>query len=175
MFWFLLLSSITVSIDSLVCGFSLCIGNSKKLRVVLFITVTVFLMCLTTNYLTVLFSHILTEKTTAIGGLILIFVGLFNLLKKDDQSSIKHATFKDLFLSGFAVGLDGAFLNLSLAIMGINFLYVPLLIAVVHGLAIGIGLIISTTSFVRKIEKFSFVAPLILIGLGVYKIIAVLL
>ena len=39
-------------------------------------------MCLIANYSTVFFSDKISEKTAGLGGIILIGVGLYNLLKK---------------------------------------------------------------------------------------------
>jgi putative Mn2+ efflux pump MntP len=174
MFLFLLLSSFTVSIDSLVCGLSLSIGKTKKFQVVLGITLTVFLMCLFANYTPLLLSGLLTEKTASLGGIILVLIGVYNLLNKDKNESIKHSNLKEILLSGFAVGLDGAFLNLSLSVMGLNAFYVPIFIAVMHGVTIGLGILLTNSSLIRKLESFSIIPPLILIALGLYKLSAFL-
>lgn len=173
MTYFLLITAFTVSIDSFVCGFSLSFSVKKKLPIITVIAITVFIMCALTNYLTVFFSDKLTEKTACAGGIILVGVGLFNLLKKKDDApqQFKGSAFRQSLITGFAVGLDGAMANLSLALMGINAFYVPLTIALMHAGMIALGVTLSQTAFTRKFAKIEFIPPLILILLGGYKLL----
>ena len=173
MIYYILLTALTVSIDSLVCGFSLSLFKNKKIPIVLGIAVTVFIMCALTNYLTAFFAEKITDKTVCLGGLILIIVGVFNLIKnKNDEETQKwRSTFLQSIITGFAVGLDGAFANLSLSLMGLNDFYVPVIIAVTHALMIYIGILLSDTLIVKKFAKIEFIPPLILILLGGYKLL----
>lgn len=173
MIYFLLLTALTVSIDSFVCGFSLSLKCKRKLPIILGITLTVFLMCLLTNYLTAFFAQKITEKTACAGGLILIAVGIYNLLKKNDDN-INHENLSAVKLSlvtGFAVGLDGALANLSLSLMGLNAFYVPVIIAIMHAIMISLGVILSNTNLIGKLAKIEFLPPCILILLGGYKLL----
>ncbi|MCQ2387613.1 MAG: manganese efflux pump [Clostridia bacterium] len=172
---FLILTSLTVSIDSFVCGFSLSMSNGKKLPVILGIALTVFLMCLITNYSAGFFSAFLNEKSTSLGGILLIMIGVVNLLKKDKDTTIKNnKVLAQSVVIGFAVGLDGALANLSLAIMGINMFYVPMTIAITHALMISLGVLLSRTNIAKRFGKIRFLPPLILIVLGLYKITGLL-
>ena len=188
MIYYIILTALTVSIDSFVCGFSLSFSQKKPFLVVPIIAATVFLMCLATNYLAELFSDKLSEKAGAIGGLILAAVGVFNfvraLTKKDNgdlSATIKSGKgfVADAFLSGFAVGIDGAIANLSLALMGQNAIYVPAIIAVMHAVMIGLGVFLSgvlnKTAFFKKRKAAEIIPPLILIVLGSYKIMSALI
>ena len=174
MTYFLILTALTVSIDSFVCGFSLSFLSKKKFPIVIGIAITVFLMCLITNYATKLFSDYINEQTASLGGLILIFIGIFNLLKKENNDA--HLT-KDkkiipqILCIGFAVGLDGAFANLSLSLMGINQISVPITIALCHALMIFLGITLSRLSLAKKLGKIECFSPLILIILGGYKLL----
>lgn len=174
MIYFLLLTALTVSIDSFICGFSLSLIKAKKIHIVLGITFIVFIMCLLTNYLAMFFSQYINEKASAIGGVLLIGVGLFNLLKKEEENNFtdKNA-FKQIAITGFAVGIDGAIANLSLSLMNINAFYVPVIIAIMHGLMIFLGVTLPAIPLVRGLTKYSFIAPIILILLGIYKVIGV--
>ncbi len=167
---FLLITALTVSIDSFVCGFSLSFNGGKKYLVVVGIALTVFVMCLFTNYLTALFTDYLSEKTASAGGIILVGVGIYNLLKKDDQPGKPVSNLKQVLLTGFAVGLDGALANLSLSLMGLNALYVPVTIALMHALMIALGLALAQTFLAKKFGKVRFLPPLVLILLGIYKL-----
>ena len=168
---YIIITALTVSIDSFVCGFSLAFNIKKKLPIVLGIALTVFLMCLLTNYLTVLFADKITEQTTCIGGVILILVGVYNIFKKSTNHSKKvKSDLLQSVVTGFAVGLDGAVANLSLSLMGMNAFYVPLIIAVTHALAIALGISLASTRLALKMAKIGFLPPLILIILGGYKL-----
>ena len=169
---FLILTALTVSIDSFFCGFSLSFACKRKLPVVTIIALTVFVMCLIANYGVKYFSSILNEKSSALGGLILIGVGIYNILKKDDELSLNQ-TFKTAVLSGFAVGLDGAIANISLSLMGLNAFYVPLTIAIMHGITIYLGACLSQIKSLNKTKVFELIPPLVLIILGSYKILSV--
>lgn len=171
MTYFLIITALTVSIDSFVCGFSLSMSCGKKFPIVLGIALTVLFMCAVTNYATAFFAEKITEKTASLGGIILIGVGLYNLLKKHDDERKNYGILKQSLITGFAVGLDGALANLSLSLMGINQFYVPLTIAFFHALLISLGIILSETPLVKKFAKIEFVPPLILILLGGYKLL----
>ena len=130
-------------------------------------------MCALTNYLTAFLAEKINEKTACVGGLILVAVGVYNLLKKPNASDNKknHEGLKLAIITGLAVGLDGALANLSLSLMGINDFYVPIIIAVMHGVMISLGVILSNTTLAQKFAKIECFPPLILILLGGYKLL----
>ena len=173
MIYFLFITAFTVSIDSLICGFSLTLGKGKKLPYVLGISFTVLCMCLLTNYGALIFKEYLDEKSTIIGGIILVLVGIYNLFFGKKQVSRKSALVQS-FITGFAVGIDGALANLSLSLMGINAFYVPPLIAFMHAIMIYLGSLLSQSKISKKLFKFDFISPLILILLGIIKITGLL-
>lgn len=171
MIYYILTTAFIVSIDSLICGLSLSLNTKKKSPIILTIALTVFIMCLATNYLTFFFKDKLNENTACIGGIVLICVGLFNLFKKNNIKLNSISSIKTCLITGFAVGLDGAFANLSLALMGLNYFYVPLIIAFMHGIMIWLGTLISQTKGLKNLAKIGFMPPLILILLGAYKLL----
>ena len=172
---FLLITALTVSIDSFICGFSISLSSKKKYPIVLIIALTVLVMCLITNYLTGMLKNFITEETASLGGIILISVGIFNLARsrrKQKQNILPDKfSFNKVFLIGLAVGLDGAIANLSLALMSINEFYVPITIAVMHAIMIWLGIVLANTSLAKKIGKIEFLPPIILILLGGYKLL----
>ena len=172
---FLLITALTVSIDSFICGFSISLSSKKKYPIVLIIALTVLVMCTITNYLTALLKNFITEETASLGGIILICVGIFNLIrsrKKQNQNILPDKfSFSKVFIIGLAVGLDGALANLSLALMSINEFYVPITIALMHAFMIWLGIVLSNTPFAKKIGKIEFLPPIILILLGGYKLL----
>lgn len=173
MMWFLIVTALTVSIDSFVCGFSLSFICKRKLPIILTIAFTVFIMCLITNYAPVFLSKYLTQNTTLLGGLILAFIGTYNLIKSFNTTSNEKATNSNgqIVLTGLAVGLDGALANLSLSLMNINEFYVPVLIAFMHAIMVWLGIILSHTKLAKKFAKIGFLPPIILIFLGVEKLL----
>ncbi len=173
MIYFLVLTALTVSIDSFVCGFSLSFISKRKLPIILTIALTVFIMCLVTNYAPIFLSGYLNENTTILGGIILILIGTHNFIKSFSKTTKPKTTSgtSQIFLTGIAVGLDGALANLSLSLMHINEFYVPLLIAFMHAIMIWLGIILSQTKLAKKFAKIEFFPPLILIFLGVEKVL----
>ena len=174
MTYYLIMTAITVSIDSFVCGFSLSFNNKNKFLLISIITLTVFVMCTIVNYSTQIFATSLNEKTTCLGGILLICLGLYNLIKrksKCDDKQNSRGVISQAIITGFAVGLDGAFANLSLSLMGMNQFFVPLTIAFTHGIMITFGILLSNTSLAKKFAKIEFLPPFILMLLGGYKLL----
>ncbi len=176
MIYFMIMTAFTVSIDSFICGLSLSLSTKKKLPVIFGIVTTVFIMCCAVNYLTTFFADKLTETHACLGGVVLIAVGIFNMIKSTNKSSINEKSALGIsIITGFAVGLDGALANLSLSLMGLNDFFVPLTIAFFHGLMIGLGLLLTTKFNNEKLAKIEFLPPVILILLGCYKLLGLII
>ena len=168
MMYFLILTALTVSIDSFVCGFSLSFVSKKKLPIILTIALTVLFMCFITNYAPIFFSKYLTENTTFLGGAILVSIGTYNFIKSfyfSEQKTTANSN-GQILLTGVAVGLDGALANLSLSLMNINGFYVPVIIALMHAIMVWLGIILSQTKLAKKFAKFKHFQPIVLIFLG---------
>ena len=172
MILFLLITAFTVSIDSLVCGFSLSFNGRKKFWIVPIIACTVFIMCLCTNYFAKFISQFLSEKIASLGGLILIGIGLYNLLSTEKEvKQLQYSNFKQALFAGFAVGLDGALANLSLSIIGLNHFYVPIIIATMHAATITLGIFLAKLPKISALGRLRFIPPIILILFGLYKLL----
>ena len=171
MIYTLLITALAVSLDSFICGLALSIGHGKKACLVIVITVTVFIMCIIANYTGYLLQNFLTERTASLGGILLVLIGSYNLIKKEESVSKNRGDsfFTQSFIVGVAVGLDGAIGTFSLSLMGINSFYVPLIIALTHGIMITLSVALSQTTFFDKIGRFRFIPPILLILLGIYK------
>ena len=169
MIWIIILTSVTVSLDSLICGLSLSMSGINKKNLIIGIAVTVLIMCLVASICGTILSQILSEQVAGCGGIILVIIGVINLFKRDTEIKSNKTAFKEVVATGFAVGLDGAFATLSLAVMGMNALYIPFIIAFFHALLIYLGTILGEKP---KRLKISIIAPFILIGLGIYKIVS---
>ena len=169
---FVIFTILSVSIDSMVCGFSLAFKKGNKIFIPLIVALTVFIMCLTTNYTTLLFSNFLSEKTASLSGIILVLIGLFNLLKKDTALKENSSPLiKQSFITAFAVGIDGAVANFSLAILGYNGFIIPLSIGITHAVMVTLGILLARTKLMQKFGAFEFLPPLVLILLGLYKLL----
>ncbi len=68
------------------------------------------------------------------------------------------------------MGVDGAIASLSLFLMGYTSLFVPVILALMHGIMISIGIVIS--SGIRKIKKINlkFLSALVLCTMGYAKL-----
>ncbi|MBE5756475.1 MAG: hypothetical protein E7342_01620 [Clostridiales bacterium] len=172
--FFIIYGAILVSVDSFLCGFSLANMEYKKWQVVLGVFFPVLALCFITNYLGVFLQLYFTEDFSSIGGIILILVGLFSLLNIKKDKTHKKSILR-IFISGFAVGLDGAFFNLSVSLMGISSFYVPLTIAFIHGAMVFLSVKFANTRLLSLTKRCYFLAPTLLILLGFYKLIFLLL
>lgn len=167
----LLITALTVSVDSFACGLGLSLGKKRNFLPVPVITATVFIMCLIAHFAAIPLSAVLTEKVASFGGLILIGTGVFGLFKREKDDKTRKGLW-DTVLVGFAVGLDGACADLSLALMGLDGIIVPVVIALMHALAVFFGILLSGAVKKSVMEKIGFLSPAILIAIGVYKIVS---
>ena len=171
--WFLLMTTaFTVSIDSFVCGFSLSSGRKKKFRVLISVTLSVFLMCAAANIFGKYLEGIFSVNLEILGGIILIGVGVYNILRtKKDEKKTTASDFKEGLTVGFAIGTDGAAANFSLALMGMNSFIVPLTFTLMHIVLITSSILLSKLKFIEKLGKYEIIPSFILIALGLYKFI----
>lgn len=166
---FLITTAVAVSADSLICGFSLY--AKRKLPVAAGISAVVLFMCLITYFFGNALKSVLTEKNANLGGVILIFIGIFNLFFTKKTPENCGSFLRRIFLVGFAVGIDGAAANLSLCITGYGYFYLPFLIAFTHFLAVSAGMFLADVKFIKAIAKTNCIAPIILIVSGLYKVL----
>lgn len=168
---FVIITILSVSIDSMVCGFYLAFVKGNNTCVPLIVASVVFIMCLFANYFAMLFASFLDERLASLSGIILIIIGIINLTKKNTFKKQDISLLKQASITGFAVGIDGAFANFSLAIMGFNSFFIPLSIAITHAVMVAIGIVLSKTKIAQKFGAIDFFPPLILIALGIYKLL----
>ena len=172
MIGFLLLTALIVSLDALAYGFTLSLLKGRKLIVVGIITLTILVMCLFTNYFALALSQTVFKKTACLGGLVLIAIGIYNLLKSSDTDGYKGGgSIKQSIATGVVLGLDGAFANLSLSLMGNNAFFVPLTISLMHAIMLFLGVGLSKFPPLKRVLSLHFIPPVILILLGVIKLL----
>lgn len=169
MIWILFITAFSVSIDSFFCGFYLT-NSEKKYLPSLIIAVLVFLMCLTCQLFANIINNFLNEKALYVGGIILIAIGIFNLIKKDSGKRKKRKSITETVVIGLTVGIDGSLGTLSLYFMGITSIFVPVLIAFFHAVLIYLGQLVKNSKYIDTLDKYKVFAPLVLIILGVLKL-----
>ena len=171
---FLLTTALIVSVDSFVCGFSLTAKSEKRFTVLLGISITVAVLCAATSALGILLKGILSENLANLGGVILVAIGIFDLLTLNKEEKTESGSIlKQSILAGVGIGLDGAFANLSLLLIGYDPLLVPAVIVGMHVILITLGTFLSGLMKKTGIGKVQCIPPLILIALGLYKIICI--
>ncbi len=165
--YYILATSLSVSIDSFFGGLSVVHSGNFFIKVTKIIAV-VLVACLISNYFGKLLFPLFKSNTEVLGGICLIAIALYQLFSK------KKETQNPYFL-GFAVGIDGACASFSLAIMGYNSILVPLSLTFFHLIFLCLGYAVTRIGKIKKISENKFLSPSILTGLGIYKIVLGLL
>lgn len=170
--YFLIITAITVSLDSFACGICLTKENDQPVFIVAVITLTVFLMCLFASLFARAAATLLTEKSAALGGILLIAIGFADIFKRKQNApeQITVPSRNKYFGVGFAVGLDGALANLSLSLMGFDSLFAPLIISLMHGVAVSFGILIGKIIKKNKSFNFDLLSSFALIVMGTLKL-----
>lgn len=157
-------SALAVSADSFAAGFSLAARGKKLPLVVMAVT---FVLCLVTSIAGKTMQGLLDGYADIAGAAILAFVGIVNLFKKDDDGLLVSANdITECIAIGFAVGLDAAVANLSLALQYGDFC-VPVIFAVLHYVAVAGGQSLGNKVKIKSTGKLS---GMVLIGLAAIKL-----
>ena len=175
---FLLTTALAASVDSFICGFTVTLAGGRKKPLLVGVTLILAAMCLAANYLGKFLSGVLSDKVAAAGGFVLIGVGIYDLISaltgkrrpKEEKTPAK-SKWKQSLLLGLALGPDGAFADLSISIAGNNSVFVPLVFTGMHLILLSLGIALARTRAARLIGRASPIAPLVLIGLGISKIL----
>ena len=173
--FYVLLTAITVSVDSFLCGLSLSLKNKNKLAIILGISSVVCLLCFVATFFGNLFENFLKSKTEVFGGLILIIISVYNFFSSEKEQKEQKSILKYSLFVGFAIGIDGACASFSLAVMGYNSILIPLVFTFFHLVFISFSFIVSKNKFLKRIAQNRYISPLLLFSLGVYKIVSCLL
>lgn len=168
---FLLITAITVSIDSFFGGLSLSVKTKNKLLSLLGVVLAVFTVCFLGSTFGELFGKLLENYASVFSGFILLLVGIVGVFTcKNEKELGGGASFLSSLVVGFSVGLDGAVGCFSLTSAGYNPYLTCSLITLVHALLMIISFLIAD-KIPKKIKRCKILPPLILIFLGFYKII----
>ncbi len=164
--YYILATAVSVSLDSFFGGLSVTRGGffAKLTKII----TVVLVMCLISNYFGKLLLPIFKLNTNLFGGLCLIAIAIYQLVSKKKET-------QNPYLLGFAVGIDGACANFSLAIMGYNGILVPIILSFFHLVFLCLGYIVMGIGKIKSISENKFLSPCVLTGLGLYKIITSLI
>lgn len=172
-FFYVLITAITVSLDSYVCGLSLSIKHERKAKIIFGISLVVFAMCLCAGLLGKALSPFLNDTSEPLSGTILIFVALCEYFSQENDENEKSKNlFKTSLTVGFAIGLDGACACLSLSVSTPFPFTLALIFTAFHVIFITLSFITAKNKFLKRIAENKNIAPMILACLGAYKILS---
>lgn len=155
MFLTLAITSLIVSLDSFVAGFSLSLNKRQNTALPAAVALVTLIMCIATTFLGYLLQDVLNEYVNFFSAVILIALAAMNLLKGDDDAvSMRSLTLSECIALGVAVGLDASVANLSLAIQGYG-LIVPIVFAVTHYFTVFIGQLLAGKLVMKHTNAFS--------------------
>ncbi len=125
---FILATAVTVSLDGLFVG--VCVSQQRKdLALPVTVAAVTYAMCLAASILGQKLSTVFGGRY--FGATILLFLGIFNLVKKDGAQ--RATNFLQNIALAVSVAMDGATAALSLAIQNEgDVLFTPLLFAATH-------------------------------------------
>lgn len=134
-----IVTAITVSLDSLVAGFSLSIGKRRSLTLPAAVSLVTLLLCLITSVSGRFLSQSVQNNLNLPTAALLLLLAVCNLIKKDtDCRQLGEVTLAQSVAVGFAVGTDAAIANLSLALDGMG-LVTPIVFAATHFVTVHLG------------------------------------
>ncbi len=165
----LIVTAVTVSVDSFAAGFSLSLNKKNNATLPVAVALVTLILCILTSLLGTLLKNYLDEKVNIFGAAILVFLAVFNLLKTDDEQigTLNQVTLAESLAMGIAVGTDAAVANLSLAMEGFG-LIAPLLFAVMHYAAVYAGQKLSDKI---TLQHTNVISAIVLILLAVIKFV----
>lgn len=164
----LILTSIVVSLDSFVAGFSLSLNKRQNAMLPAVVALVTLVMCLVTTFLGYALKDILNSYVDIFGAIILVTLAIVNLLKTEEDSiNMQSFTFRECLAVGIAVGLDASVANLSLAVAGYG-IVAPIVFAVTHYFTVFAGQKLAGRLVIPNTNVFSAV---VLIALAIMKFV----
>lgn len=161
-------TAIIVSLDSFVAGFSLSLNKKANLALPSAVALITLLLCLVTSFVGSFLEKYLGKYVDYFGAAILALLAVVSLVKKDDENiNLQTVTLAESCAIGFAVGVDAAVANLSLAASGIG-LIAPLVFGVTHFFTVLLGQLLAKKVKLNHTNVFTAV---ILFALAIVKIV----
>lgn len=167
---FVIVTAFTVSVDSLIAGFSLSLNKRKSLVLPLTVALVTYLLCTAASLAGTLLRDALQSYVKFIGAGILLCLGVVNLLKRE-ETEFCEISVTQCFAIGFSVGLDGAVATLSLVLQGIgNAFVVPLLMALTHFVTVFAGQRLAQTARIKRANLISAVLFFVLAAIKLFEL-----
>ena len=164
----LVITSLIVSLDSLVAGFSVSLNKRQNVTLPAVVAFVTLVMCLVTTFVGYALKGALDDKVDLFSALILVTLAITNLLKSDDDTTGNRTlTFNECVVVGVAVGMDASVANLSLAIAGYGII-APIVFAVTHYFTVLLG---QRLAGKLVIPNTNVISAVILIALAISKFI----
>lgn len=170
---YLLITALTVSADSFICGLSLHAQYKGNFKMIAGICISVTITCILGGIGGKETGAFLQSYSNLIGGLILYFIGVVNAIDTLNAPTLlipfENNVFYKSITAGVGVGLDGAFACFSLVAIGYNAFMVVTLITATHLLTLIIAVYILDNRIAKIITNLKLLPPFILALLGAIK------
>lgn len=135
----ILITAVTVSLDSFVAGFSLSLNKRSDTMLPAAVALMTLLLCLATTLLgKYLFAHA-EQYVNWVGAALLLLLAVIDLFDGQcNNVQLGEVTLFESLTIGIAVGMDAAIANLSLTLDGVG-LAAPIIFTVMHYFAVWLG------------------------------------
>ena len=159
----LAITSLIVSLDSFVAGFSVSLNKRQNVTLPAVVALVTFVMCAATTLLGYALKGVLDNYVNTFSAIILLFLAVTTLLKTDDDTVIAMQALglRECVAVGVAVGLDASVANLSLAVTGYG-LIAPIVFAVTHYFTVLLGQTLAGKIVMKHTNVFSAVVLFVL-------------
>ncbi len=139
----ILITAITVSLDSFVAGFSLSLNKRQSTLLPAAVALITLLLCLVTSFVGGFLSQFAQQYINWIGAALLLLLAVINIADgKTESARLDDVTPLTSVTIGIAVGMDAAIANLSLTLNGIG-LVAPIVFSAMHYLSVWLGQILA--------------------------------
>ena len=164
-----LLTSVIVSLDSFVAGFSVSLNRKATTTLPASVALITLILCLLTSFVGSFLAASVQQYVNYLAAALLTMLALFNLRKDDDDdvARLGSVTLVQSLTIGVSVGMDAAIANLSLSLNGVG-LFAPIVFAVTHYFTVFLGQALAQKVTLKYSNYFS---AAILFTLAVSKLI----
>lgn len=135
----LAITSIVVSLDSFIAGFSVSLNKRQNAALPQVVALVTLVMCLITTFVGNALQSVLDEYVNVFSAVILTLLAITNLLKEEENTvGMQTLSLPECAAVGVAVGLDASVANFSLAVSGYG-IAAPIVFAVTHYFTVLLG------------------------------------
>ena len=162
------ITSVVVSLDSFMAGFSLSLNKKSNVLLPLTVAVVTLLLCLATTLIGVALANVLEKFVNYFGAALLLLLAAMSLFRREETTSkLTSVTLGDSLAIGVAVGMDAAIANLTFVGIGVE-LIAPIVFAATHYCTVFAGQKLATKIQLRHTNLF---CAAILLVLAISKIV----